>query len=60
MVTLRFFTWSKELLLWCESVATIYFKAKEKQTVKKGNGEVKLFGPRELHHTGSVPSKQEG
>ena len=41
-------------------MATIYFKGKEKQTVKKEGGEVKLFGPRELHRAGSGPSKGEG
>lgn len=56
-MTLRFFTCNRELLLGCESVATIDFQGKGKQTVKKGSGEDRLFGPGELHGPGSDPPK---
>jgi len=52
---LEVFTWSKELLLWCESVATTYFKVEEKQAVEKGVGKAQAVWSPGAAPAGSVP-----
>lgn len=55
MVTLRFFTRGRELLLWCESAAPVYVPAKEKHAVEGGWGS-QAVRSRELHRAAAVPS----